>query len=201
MEREQAANGTRTSCKGQRNGGWATKLFPNNGLSISKHPFSNLDASGQSLDQEKNLEKPSVDPFKVLDLDGPYEQEELNKESSMQLNAIKLQQRHDSLEQRLKAVQDKNAFKGLNPNDLNLVSDLVIPSHFKMPRFEKYDGTSCPKMHLIMYCNKMTMHAHNEKLLIHIFQESLTGATSEWYLRLKRNQACTWRDLSRAFLE
>ena len=108
---------------------------------------------------------------------------------------------HDSLEQRLKAVENKNACKGLNPNDLNLVSNLVIPPHFQMLRFEKYDETSCPEMHLVMYCNKMTMHAHNEKLLIHIFQESLTGVASEWYLRLKRNQACTWRDLSRAFLE
>ena len=86
----------------------------------------------------------------------------------MQSNAIKLQQRHDSLEQRLKAVKDKKALKGLNPNNLNLVLDLVIPPHFKMPRFKKYDGTSCPEMHLIMYCNKMTVHAHNEKLLIHI---------------------------------
>ena len=98
---------------------------------------------------------------------------------------------HDLLEQRLKAVENKNTFKGLNPNDLNLVFDLVIPPHFKMPRFEKYDGISCPEMHLIMYCNKMKVYAHNEKLLIHIFQESLIGTTSEWYLRLKRNQVRT----------
>ena len=108
---------------------------------------------------------------------------------------------HDLLKERLKAIKNKNALKGLNPNDLNLVSDLVIPPHFKIPSFEKYDETSCPKMHLIMYCNKMTVHARNEKLLIHIFQESLTGAASEWYLRLKRNQVCNWKDLSRAFLE
>ena len=107
----------------------------------------------------------------------------------------------NSLEQRLKAVENQNTLKGLNPNDLNLVSDLVIPPHFKMPRFEKYDGTSCPKMHLVMYYNKMTVHAHNEKLLIHIFQESLTGATSEWYLRLEKNQVRTWKDLSQTFLE
>ena len=106
----------------------------------------------------------------------------------MQSNDIDLQQKHDSLEQRLKAVKDKNAPKGLNPNDLNLVSNLVIPSHFKMSSFKKYDGTSCPKMHLVMYSNKMTVHAYNEKLVIHIFQESLTEATSEWYLRLKKNQ-------------
>ena len=154
---------------------------------------------GQLSCQKQDLEGPSVDPFMIPYLDDLYGQEKLKKSLSGQLIDIKLEQRHDSLEQRLKAVENQNTLKGLNPNDLNLVSDLVIPPHFKMPRFEKYDGTSCPKMHLIMYYNKMTMHAHNEKLLIHIFQESLTGAASEWYLRLKRNQACTWRDLSRAF--
>ena len=156
---------------------------------------------GQSSGQEQDLEGPSLDPFKVPDLDDLYEQEKLKKGLSGQLIDAKTQQMHDLLEQRLKAVENKNTLKGLNPNDLNLVSDSVIPPHFKMPRFEKYDGTSCPEMHLIMYCNKMTVHAHNEKLLIHIFQESLTRAASEWYLRLKKNQARTWKDLSRAFLE
>ena len=79
----------------------------------------------------------------IPDLDHPYEQEKLNKGLSLQSNAIELQQRYDSLEQRLEAVKDKDTLKGLNPNDLNLVSDLVIPPHFKMPRFEKYDEISC----------------------------------------------------------
>ena len=108
----------------------------------------------------------------VPDLDNPYEQEKLNEGLSLQPNDIKLQQRHDSLEQRLKAIENHNTLKGLNPNDLNLVSDLVIPPHFKMSRFEKYDGTSCPEMHLIMYYNRMTVHTHNEKLLIHIFKKA-----------------------------
>ena len=38
---------------------------------------------GQPLDQEKNLEGPSVDPFKVPDLDDSYEQKKLNKSLSM----------------------------------------------------------------------------------------------------------------------
>ena len=60
---------------------------------------------GQSSSQEQDLEGPSVDPFRVPDLDDPYEQEELNKGLSIQPNDIKLQQRHDSLELRLKAVE------------------------------------------------------------------------------------------------
>ena len=124
---------------------------------------------GQSSGQEQDLEGPFVDPFRVPDLDDPYEQEKLNQGLSLQTNDIKLQQRHDSLEQRLKAVENQDALKGLNPNDLNLVSNLVIPLHFKMSRFEKYDGISCPEMYLIMYYNIMIVHAHNEKLFIHIF--------------------------------
>ena len=124
---------------------------------------------GQSLDQEKNLKGPSVDPFKIPDLDDSYKQEKLNEGLSLQSNAIELQQRHDLLEQRLKIVKDKNTLKGLDSDNLNLVSDLIIPPSFKMPRFKKYDKASCPEMYLNMYCNKMTVHAHNEKLLIHIF--------------------------------
>ena len=59
--------------------------------------------------------------FRSPNLDDLYEQEKLNEGLSLQLNAIKLQRRHDSLEQRLEAIKDKDALKGLNPNDLNLV--------------------------------------------------------------------------------
>ena len=146
---------------------------------------------GQSSNQEKNLMEPFVDPFKVPDLDDLYEQKKLNKGSSSQLNDIESQQMYNSLEQRLKAVEDRNVLKCLNPDDLRLVLDLVLPPSFKMLSFEKYNRTSCPEMHLIMYCNKMTAHAHNKMLLIHIFQKGLIWTTTEWYLRLKRNQVCT----------
>ena len=76
---------------------------------------------GQLSGREQNLEGPSVDPFRVTDLDNPYEQEKSNEGLSLQPNDIKLQQMHNLLEQRLKAVENKNTFQGLNPNDLNLV--------------------------------------------------------------------------------
>ena len=60
-------------------------------------------------------------PIRVPNLDDLYEQEKLNEGLPLQPNDIKLQQRHDSLEQRLEAIKDKDALKGLNPNDLNLV--------------------------------------------------------------------------------
>ena len=53
---------------------------------------------GQSSGQDQDLEGPSVDPFRVPDLDDPYEQKKLNKGLSMQSNDIELQQIHDLLE-------------------------------------------------------------------------------------------------------
>ena len=38
----------------------------------------------QSSGQEQDLEGPSMDPFRVPDLDDPYEQEKLNKGLSIQ---------------------------------------------------------------------------------------------------------------------
>ena len=52
---------------------------------------------GKSLDQDKNLEGPSVDPIRVPNLDNPYEQEKLNKDSTNQLNDIESELMHNSL--------------------------------------------------------------------------------------------------------
>jgi len=62
--------------------------------------------------------------------------------------------------------------------ELCLIPDVIIPPKFKVPEFDKYKGTTCPKNHLIMYCRKMASYIHDEKLLIHFFQDSLTGAAS-----------------------
>ena len=94
-----------------------------------------------------------------------------------------------------------NDLGSVDPRELCLVPDLVIPPKFKMPKFEKYDETKCPENHLATYCSKMVRHAHNEDLLIHVFYDRLTGVTAQWYTKLKKDQIRTWRDLARAFLE
>ena len=83
---------------------------------------------------------------------------------------------------------------------LSLVSDLVLPPKFKVPTFDKYDGTKCPSAHLYMYCRKMTGYTSNDKLLIHCFQDSLNGSVTRWYNFLSWDQIKSWTDLTKAFL-
>ena len=71
---------------------------------------------------------------------------------------------------------------------MSLVQDLVLPPKFKVPIFDKYDGTKCPSVHLYMYSRKMTGYTSNDKLLIHCFQDSLSGSVTRWYNLLSQDQ-------------
>src|ERR1051325_177529 len=79
------------------------------------------------------------------------------------------------LAEQMKELRGKNVV-GLSAADMCLVPDVIIPSKFKVPDFEKYKGVSCPDTHLRMYCRKMAARVKNSKLMIHCFQDSLSGA-------------------------
>ncbi len=93
------------------------------------------------------------------------------------------------------------SYRGIDVKELSLVPDLVLPHKFKMPEFEKYNGTSCPAAHITMFCRRMTGYVNNDQLLIHCFQDSLTGAASKWYNQLSRATIGSWRDLAQAFMK
>jgi len=91
----------------------------------------------------------------------------------------------DQIEQRLRAIEGGRDYAFANMEDLCLVLYVVVPPKFKVPNFDKYKGTTCPKNHLKVYCRKMGAYAKDEKLLMHFFQESLTGAAVTWYTNLE----------------
>ena len=47
----------------------------------------------------------------------------------------------------------------------------------------------------------MTEVVHDEKLLMHFFQDSLSGAALSWYMRLDNTRIYTWKDLIDAFIK
>ena len=117
-----------------------------------------------------------VDPIVVPDLDDPKKQERIRKESSEQSESNEAQRKLKLIEERLRMVEGSDAYGLVDASKMSLVLDLVLPHKFKIPTFDKYDGTKCLSTHLYMYCRKMTGHTNNDKLLIHCFQDSLTGS-------------------------
>ena len=80
----------------------------------------------------------------------------------------------------MKALKGKELF-GQNVNKLCLVPNVKIPAKFKVPEFKKYKGNTCPRAHLVMYVRRMFTHTSDQRLLIHFFQDNLTGAALKWY--------------------
>ncbi|XP_050875848.1 uncharacterized protein LOC127079504 [Lathyrus oleraceus] len=104
------------------------------------------------------------------------------------------------LDDRIRVIEGFSSF-GIDARDLCLVPNVVLPQKFKVPNLPKYKGLSCPRSHLTIYCRKMASHIDNDNLLIHCFQDSLVGASLDWYMSLERSKIRSWRDLSEAFLK
>lgn len=80
----------------------------------------------------------------------------------------------------MRAVEGFGDYSFADMADLCLVPDVVIPPKFKVPDFDKYKGTTCPR---------------DEKLLMHFFQDSLAGAAVIWYTNLEASRIRTWKDM------
>ncbi|RDX89893.1 hypothetical protein CR513_28317, partial [Mucuna pruriens] len=88
-----------------------------------------------------------------------------------------------SLEERPQVVEGGSRY-GLKAVDICLVLDVGLPIDFKTLEFDKYKGSSCPRVHLAMYCRKMAAHIHDDK-----------------YVSLEWGCIKAWRDLAEAFLK
>ena len=128
-----------------------------------------------SLEREPISWKDGIDPSIVPNLNDRCEQEELGKNSFGLSKHVDIQKRCSLRDKKLKEIEGLDDLGSIDPREISLVPDVVIPPKFKMPKFEKYDGTKCLENHLATYCNKMAGHTRNEDLLIYVFYESLTG--------------------------
>lgn len=104
------------------------------------------------------------------------------------------------MEDKLKAIEGPDTF-GLDVAGMCLVQGVKIPLKFKVPNFEKYQGVTCPKTDIRAFCRNMAAYSDDEKLLMHFFQDSLSGASPEWYMQLERTHIRTWKELAEAFLK
>jgi len=75
----------------------------------------------------------------------------------------------DHIEERLRAIEGGGDYAFADMAELCLVPNVVIPPKFKVPDFDKYNGTTCPKNHLKVYSRKIGAYSKNEKLLMHFF--------------------------------
>ena len=92
--------------------------------------------------------------------------------------------KYKQLEDRLNAMEIQKV-PGLDFEELGLVSGVIIPQKFKVSTFAKYDGISCPYLHLRSYVRKIQPCTADRNLWVHFFQESLSGTQLDWFYQLE----------------
>ncbi|KAG5630028.1 hypothetical protein H5410_001745 [Solanum commersonii] len=114
----------------------------------------------------------------------------------------------DAIQQKLHDLE-KKVNGGLNPkpaHDLRyeklcLHPRVELPSGFKIPRFNMFDGRGDPIAHLKDFCSRLVGLENNEPLLMRLFIQSLSGISFTWYVKQDFDKWLTWEDMARDFVE
>jgi len=139
----------------------------------------------------------SVPPTLALAVIDPFANESHKTKSSNGIDQDKM----TALEAWIRAIEGLDLYDLVRAAEMCLVLNVVVPKKFCVPEFIKYTRTQCPITHLKSYCNKMVEVIHDEKPLMHVFQDSLSGAALSWYMRLDNTKIRKWKDLVDVFVK
>ncbi|KAM7522818.1 hypothetical protein LguiA_012730 [Lonicera macranthoides] len=108
----------------------------------------------------------------------------------------------DELKEQLKALTQKIAERSNDLTQLqnyNLYPEAHYPVGFKMPRIEKFTGTTPPELHLKSYVRAMKIYDVGEVELAKAFHLTLAGPAQSWFLGLEKHRVQSWRDIVNEF--
>ena len=75
-----------------------------------------------------------------------------------------------------------------------------LPTKFRMPQIEAFDGAKDPVNHLNTYKNQMELHGYQDPVRCRAFSIILKGPTLSWFNRLPPSSVSSFRELSIAFV-
>ncbi|XP_070037220.1 uncharacterized protein [Nicotiana tomentosiformis] len=91
--------------------------------------------------------------------------------------------------------------EGLNYEDLCIQPDVELPEGYKPPKFEMFNRTSEPKVHLRTYCDKLVGVGKNEPIRMKLFMRSLTGYALSWYISQDPKKWVSWVSMASDFMD
>jgi len=153
---------------------------------ISPHPIPTHTLSQQLSPTRLN--------FDALQYEGIRDKMEKSK-----LNA--LQQKMHDLEKKVNGGLNSKPAHDLRYKKLCLHPGVELPSGFRIPKFNMFDGIGDPISHLKDFCSKLVGLENNEPLLMRLFIQSLSGITLTWYVKQDFNKWLAWEDVARDFME
>ncbi|XP_065617429.1 uncharacterized protein LOC111985988 [Quercus suber] len=80
------------------------------------------------------------------------------------------------------------------------VLDCPVPSKFRLPQLESFDGLKDPQDHLNTFKTTLGLQQPPDEILCRSFPTTLKGAAREWFTKLPTSSINTFDQLSNAFL-
>ena len=109
-----------------------------------------------------------------------------------------------SLKAQLRLVQDHLSKIAMGNNGIGLLTPQDVkplPANFKMPEIEKFDGSTCPRVHIQSYVLAMGTKGCDEAEMAQCFHMTLKSPADAWYLDLKSEERDSWEQIKAIFLE
>ena len=79
------------------------------------------------------------------------------------------------------------------------VNSFPLPSKFRMPQIDSYDGVKDPLDHLETFKTLMHLQGVADEIMCRVFPTMLKGAERIWFSRLTPNSISTFKELSAQF--
>ncbi|XP_077226319.1 uncharacterized protein LOC143859523 [Tasmannia lanceolata] len=108
--------------------------------------------------------------------------------------------RMDKLAQEMENIKFEGP-KKLNMTDFMIYPGVTLPPRFKVPDMDKYDGTGCPRSHLMSVLPLLQQHGLSPEQVALLFPRSLIGVAKKWFLSLKSEEIRTLEDIANRFVE
>ena len=122
-----------------------------------------------------------------------------------------------SWEQRFKGLQQelsrmKEVVKGRAPDSMDTLIQQIespftakvlhfpLPTKFRLPQIEAFNGAKDPVDHLNTYKNQMKLHGYQDPVRCRAFTITLKGPTLAWFNRIPPSSISSFRELSIAFV-
>ncbi|XP_070003522.1 uncharacterized protein [Nicotiana sylvestris] len=101
----------------------------------------------------------------------------------------------------VQGVEGSKGVEGLNYEDLCVQPDVELPKGYKPPKFEMFDGTGDPRVHLRMYCDKLVGVGRDKKIRMKLFMRSLKGNALSWYISQDSKKWTSWVSMASDFMD
>jgi len=79
------------------------------------------------------------------------------------------------------------------------ILETPLPEKWKMPTFDKYDGTTNPDNDMRVFMHQMMFHAVSDPIWCRVFSTSLTGEALEWFSELPTGSIDSFATLKARF--